>query len=171
MASVAEKRRRKRARIIEQVPKQQKAYIAPESRPTARPTPERMSKGQWSMPSKADRNTQPIMDMASDMIGALFHQNKITSAQEQAARMFSEVYAAYKSEIGVREFKSFLAGGASGHDGGDGNPAVYAQYYAIRERVGRVKIAVLQIECDKTCEQSPVDLGALRNALDCLSAG
>jgi len=104
------------------------------------------------------------------MIGRLLVERKLSQEQAQNARMFSEVYHAYKEEIGIAESKSCLAISSGGFDPSDGNPAVYKTYYALRDKIGRVKVAFLQDECDKPADGVPYDLPALRNALDCLGA-
>jgi hypothetical protein len=162
MTSKSQARRNKRAQ-----PKaaDQEQPIARE-KPTARPTQERLSRGSWKSPDTKAGGA--YVDMACDMIGRLTVSGQITQQQAQSARTFSEVYAAYLEEIGISESKSCLAVSSGGFDAGDGNPATYKRYYAMRDRIGRVKVSLLQTECAKDPSGQPRNLAALRNALDCL---
>jgi hypothetical protein len=137
------------------------------TKPTSRPTDERLARGSWTAP---DSKGGAFVDLACDMIGRLFFSKQITEQQAQEARTFSEVYAAYLEEIGITESKSCLAVSSGGFDPSDGNEAVFKRYYAIRDRIGRVKTSLLQTECCKSADDKPVNLSALRNALDCLAA-
>ena len=136
------------------------------TQPTSRPTDERLARGQWSK-GNADL---AYVDLACDMIGRLFVSKQITEQQAQEARTCSEVYAAYREEIGISESKSCLAVSSGGFDPSDGNEAVFKRYYAMRDRIGRVKTSLLQTECGKAADDKPHNLSALRNALDCLAA-
>lgn len=136
---------------------------------TARPTPERMAHGKWVSPQGSGKHMQPMVDMASDMLGRLYISGQITTSQEQAARTFQQVRAAYIQELGTKGYGSCLADNQSGYDGGDGDPSVIAEYTALEWKVGRINIACLKIECDKSADQSPGDLGALRRALDAVA--
>jgi hypothetical protein len=133
---------------------------------TARPTDERLARGHWTAP---DSKGGAFVDLACDMIGRMFVSKLITEQQAQSARTFSEVYAAYLDEIGITESKSCLAVSSGGFDPSDGNEAVFKRYYAIRDRIGRVKTSLLQTECGKSADGKPHNLLALRNALDCLA--
>ena len=173
MSSKAAARRKKKAAQGQQAPQ---AATTPETTPTAtsarettRPTPERMALGKWIKPQGADKRSQPMVDCASDMLGRLYESGSLTSEQEHSGRKFQEIYAAYKVEIGIVETKSCLAGGVGGYEAGDGNEEVYKEYYAIRDKVGRVKIALLQSECSKLAHEKPYDLTSLKTALDCIS--
>ena len=103
------------------------------------------------------------------MIGSLLVQGHITPQQEQTARDFSQVYAAYKAEIGIAESKSCLAVSSGGFDSGDGDPDVYKRYYAMRDKIGRVRTAMLQDECFKMTDGRPNSILALRDGLDRLA--
>jgi hypothetical protein len=163
MTSKAQSLRNKRA---QSATKPVEAGYVPSPRGhTSTPTNERLARGKWAMPSK---DHGAYVDQCSDMIGRLLVTGQINQSQEQSARSFSEVYAAYKIEIGIPEFKSCIAVSSGGYDVGDGNPAVYAAYYKMRDKIGRVKTSMLQNECFKNADAMPYDLGALRNALNCL---
>jgi hypothetical protein len=138
------------------------------TQPTSRPTDERLTRGQWTAPDPKAGGA--FVDLACDMIGRLFVSKQITEQQAQEARAFSELYAAYLEEIGITESKSCLAVSSGGFDPSDGNAAVFKRYYAMRDRIGRVKTSLLQTECGKAADDKPVNLSALRNALDCLAA-
>jgi hypothetical protein len=104
------------------------------------------------------------------MIGRLLVSRQISERQAQTARTFSECYADYKAEIGITESKSCIAVSSGGFDAGDGDPDVFKRYYAMRDKIGRIKLAMLQNECDKPADGVPYNVKALANALDCLGA-
>jgi hypothetical protein len=104
------------------------------------------------------------------MIGRLLVSAQITQQQAQAARVFSEVYAAYRAEIGVSESKSCLAESSGGFDASDGDPETYKRYYAICEKLGAALSATLKNECGKMDGDKPRSIEALRAALDRLTA-
>ena len=131
-----------------------------------RPTAERIMQGKWATPQGLDKRSQPMVDLASDMIGALYQSKQINTSQEQAARTFQELWAAYRSEIGASEFRSCLAGGVGAHDDGDGNPAVYAAWYSLCNRIGRISVAAIKMNVERNAGEKPVNLQALKSALD-----
>jgi hypothetical protein len=134
-------------------------------RDDARPTDERLARGQWTAPNASGA----YVDTACDMIGRLLFDGLITQQQAQAARMFSEVYAAYRDEIGIQDAKSCIAESSGGFDPGDGNPAVYKRYYAMTAKMGRANTSMLQTECLKDADNKPASLFALHFALNCLA--
>lgn len=103
-----------------------------------------------------------MVDLASDYIGQLFHSKQINSSQEQAARTFQELRAAYVQELGTTGFGSCLADNQQGHDSSDGNPEAIRAYEALTARIGRIKTASLVLMTEGT----EVDITALRRALD-----
>ena len=131
----------------------------------AKPTEERLSRGQWATPNASGA----YVDTACDMIGRLLFDGLITQQQAQAARMFSEVYAAYRDEIGIQDAKSCIAESSGGFDPGDGNPAVYKKYYAMTAKIGRTQTSMLQTECAKDADAKPASLFGLQFALNCLA--
>jgi hypothetical protein len=134
-------------------------------RDDARPTDERLARGQWTTPNASGA----YVDRACDMIGRLLVENLITDQQAQSARMFSEVYAAYRQEIGIQDAKSCIAESSGGFDPGDGNPAVYRRYYAMCDKMIPSQVSRLQTECDKDADAKPQCLSRLRFALNCLA--
>lgn len=176
MTSKAEKLRNKRER---QANAQAKSVpldygslrVVTKPRETNRPTKERLCHGVWAKATGADRRSQPMVDLASDMIGRLFIEKKITAQQLESARAFQDVYEPYKAELGLGGFKSCLAGGSGGHDDGDGNPEAFKAYYAMRDKVGAVVTACLSIETAKLADEQPRDLAGLRNSLNRMGAG
>lgn len=166
MTSKAQSLRNKRAQATTK-PVQDDYAPAPRG-PTSKPTDERLGRGKWLTPNK---DQGAYVDRCSDMIGRLLDHGHLSQSQEQAARTFSEVYAAYKLEIGIPESKSCIAVSSGGYDAGDGNPEVYAAYYKMRDKLGRVKTSMLQAECFKDADAKVYDLAALRNALNCLGEG
>ncbi len=129
-----------------------------------KPTDERFARGQWAMPNASGA----YVDTACDMIGRLLFDGLITQQQAQSARMFSEVYAAYRDEIGIQDAKSCIAESSGGFDPGDGNPAVYRRYYARCDKLIPSQVSRLQTECAKDAEEKPHCLERLQFALDCL---
>lgn len=134
-----------------------------------RPTPERKRHGKWAEPQGQGKAFQPVVDLAPDMIGRLYQTNRINTSQEQAARLFQELRADYVAELGTVGYKSCLSGGVQGWDESDGDPEVIARYRSLERRIGRVKTAVLLMECDKGPSDKPGDLDVLRTALNCVA--
>lgn len=171
MSSKAQRRkaRRQRAKVT------LKATMAPDAphsapaRQTARPTAERMARGVWANPQGQDKGRQPMVDVASDMIGELLVAKRITTSQEQAARLFQRLRAAYLVEIGAPHLGSCLSGGNGGYDAGDGSPETIKAYRDIENRIGRIKTACLILETEKLSGDRPNDLGVLRLSLDCMN--
>ena len=137
---------------------------APQPEPLA-PTPQQADKGVYAR-ARGPGRTEYVVNLASDMIGRLLAERQITPQQEQTARAFQGLYAAWCEELGLSGFKSCLDIAVAGHDESNGRPEVVAAYTALRDRIGRVKIAVLTVETAKGAHERPNDLGALRNALD-----
>jgi len=170
MSSKAAARRKKKAAQGQQSPQ---AATTPETTPTAtsarettRPTPERMALGKWIKPQGADKRSQPMVDVASDMIGRLYERGQLTASQEQSARTFHELWAAYRSELGVSEYRSCLAGGVGAHDESDGRPEVYAAWYSLCDKIGRVSVAAIKMNVERQAGERPINLPALKSALD-----
>jgi hypothetical protein len=169
MTSKSQARRNKRAQN-KATPQEWPAVrdgVSIATQPTSRPTDERLARGHWAAP---DSKGGAFVDLACDMIGRLFVSKQITRDQEESARRFQDLYSVYLSEIGIAAMGSCLNTSEGGHDAGDGNPEIYARYYKLRDRIGRVKISLLQTECGKSADDKPANLSALRNALDCLAA-
>ena len=55
--------------------------------------------GKWAKPQGLDKRSQPMVDLASDMIGALYQSKQINTSQEQAARTFQELLQPDRSDI------------------------------------------------------------------------
>ena len=173
MSSKAAARRKKKAAQGQQSP--QAARVAETTTnatswanigQTTRPTPERMALGKWIKPQGADKRSQPMVDTASDMIGRLYEQGQLTASQEQSARTFQELWAAYRSELGVSEYRSCLAGGVGAHDESDGRPEVYAAWYGLCDKIGRVSVAAIKMHVERGADEKPINLPALKSALD-----
>jgi len=133
---------------------------------TARPTPERLAQGTWATPQGVGKHMQPMVDLASDMIGVLYQTKQINTSQEQAARLFQELRAAYLSELGTKGYGSCLADNQTGYDGGDGNPEVIAAYRKLEDRIGRINTACLILECDRGPTDRPISMRAIKAALN-----
>jgi hypothetical protein len=140
-------------------------------RDTNKPTTERRARGVWADPKRADAKTAAPVDLASDMIGALYMAKKLTTSQEQAARAWQGLREGYVSELGVSGYKSCLAGSSAGHDDSDGNPEAVKAYRSIEKRIGRIASACLIRETEKLSGDKPYDLNVLRNALNVVAAG
>jgi hypothetical protein len=168
MTSKAQSLRNKRAQAATKLV--QDDYVPSPRGHTSTPTSERLARGKWAKPNIEQGEQGAYIDLACDMIGRLMVTKQITRDQEEAARMFQNLYSVYLSEIGIAGIASCLNTSEGGHDAGDGNPAVYAAYYKMREKIGRVKTSMLQNECFKDAEAMPYDLAALRNALNCLGS-
>ncbi len=132
-----------------------------------RPTDERRAHGSWAEPQGGQKSRQPVIDLAVDAIGRLLVQNKISSAQEQAARQYQQLRAAYLAEFpDIGGYKSCLAGGTPGYDDGDGNAAVIAEYRRMEGRLNLMQRRELLWVCDMG--NRPTNLVLLRKALDIL---
>ena len=172
MTSTAQRRRQKRAAQARQAETgantagDMVAGVTAKKTGAQGPTPERRARGDWVKPPMGTPG--PMIDLAADMIGALLSAGKITSQQEQAARLFQELRAGYVAELGVAGFGScFNTGG--GHDSGDGDIETIEAWRRMENRIGRVNSALLQHETAKGAECQPNDLGAIRLALDCVN--
>lgn len=174
MSSKAAARRRRKARNAQVAPsggqgsQMQKAPLTgAENGVYEMPTKERHARGTWAPPAKGQPG--PHVDLAADMIGRLHIEGAITTSQEQAARLFQELRAGFEAELGVPGYGSCFNDSRAGHDGGDGNPEAITAWRRMEQRIGRVKSALLQVETAKGADQKPNDMGALRNALDCVN--
>jgi len=168
-SKAARKRNKRKFRMPKNVHIQPKEAISIATETSTRPTPQRLAQGKWATPQGAGKSQQPMVDLASDMIGALYEAKKISIAQEQAARLFQQLRDAYLAEFDLSGFKSCLAGGVSGYDDSDGNPEAKKAYEDLEKRIGMVKTAILEIECAKGPDRKPNDLIALHRALDAVA--
>lgn len=170
-AKLRAKRARQRAIQTDTQHDQPALRVVRRDKHTNRPTAERLRHGAWAKATGADRRSQPMVDLASDMIGRLYVEKRLTAQQVESARAFQDIYAPYQAELGLAGFKSCLAGGSGGHDDGDGNPEAFKAFYAMRDRVGATVTACLSIETAKLADEKPRDLDVLRNALNRMGAG
>lgn len=135
-----------------------------------RPTPERIERGTWAkMPDDASR-TAPMVDLASDMIGALYASRQITSGQHDAARLFQAVLDDYLSEFGVPGYRSCLAGGVGGQDNSDGDVEAFKRHRAMQHKLGATRYLYLRSELAKGADRKPASVEMLRRALDAINA-
>jgi len=115
------------------------------------------------------KNEIPVTDVASDMIGLLLFERKITDSQEQAARVFQAARWDYLHELPeIGEFKSCLNAEQGGFDDSDGNEAVIRRYREIERAVGKAGVSQLIWVCQG--DGKPFNLAALRVALDAISS-
>jgi hypothetical protein len=132
-----------------------------------RPNALRKSRGMWAIPKGMGKHEQPAVDMASDMIGVLYVGRQISSQQEQAARLYQELRAAYLAELpDVRGYKSCLAGSVPGYDDTDGNPEVIAAFRSLEKRLTMPQRREMLIVCDM--DERPRNIETLRAALDAI---
>lgn len=158
-------RRREKQRMKTAAPQQRTPNPTGIQRTAERPTDERMAHGKWAEPQGAMKATQPIVDLASDVVGDLYHRGQITSAQEQAARLFQQLRADYLQELpDISGYKSCLAGGVPGYDDGVGNPDVIARYRSIEGKLSLPERREMLWVCD--ANHQPRNLPALQAALD-----
>ena len=140
--------------------------------PTAkaeRPNALRKSRGMWAIPKGMGKHEQPAVDMASDMIGVLYVGRQISSQQEQAARLYQELRAAYLAELpDVRGFKSCLAGSVPGFDDSDGCAETIAAFRGLEKRLTHPMRREMLIVCDMN--ERPRNIETLRAALDVIAA-
>lgn len=130
-----------------------------------RPSEWRRRRGVWADPTGSAKSTQPTVDLAADMIGALHCAKRITDAQEQAARTFQQARRAYIAELpDVAGYKSCISTSVPGYDDSDGDAQVIAAYRSIERLLTmRERSEVLRV-----CEDNdkPSRLETLHNALD-----
>lgn len=171
MSSKAERRKNKRAMRDRVVLIARDAVLEhrPQPRQSTRPTQERLSHGSWIVPKGAMKRSQPMVDMASDVIGVMYLHKMLTHSQEQAARRFQELRSAYISELpDVSGFKSCLAGSVPGYDDGDGDPAVIARYRSVEGKLSLDQRRALLTACDMG--RRPQRNETLRAALDIVAS-
>ena len=132
-----------------------------------RPTSQRKARGTWAEPKGMGKHDLPVIDLASDMIGQLYTARQITGAQEQAARHFQELRAAYLAELpDVRGYKSCLAGSVPGFDDGEGCAQTIAAYRGIERRLTQPMRREMLLVCDMN--ERPRNIETLRAALDAI---
>lgn len=134
---------------------------------TARPTPERWHRGTWHEPQGTGRGHKPLMDVASDLIGKLHAEGKITSSQHEAASRFKELREALLQDMGVAGYRSCLAGGSGGHDSGDGDVSIADAYRAVSKQLGP-HLRPLVLNVHKLADEPVTNLPGLRIALNVL---
>lgn len=166
MASVAAKRRRKKARGITGATTPDRRDQPTTAKDTTRPTPERWKHGIWAEASGAGSDARPLVDLAADMVGRLYAEGKLTTSQHEAARRFQELREAFMGELGTPGYRSCLAGGSGGYDSGDGDAAVIQKYRAVSGMLGRVHLRALVDNVHKLSDERVTDLTALKAALD-----
>lgn len=109
-----------------------------------------------------------VMDMAADVVGALFIDEKITKGQEQAARTWQELHAAYLAELpDISGYKSCLDGGVPGFDDGDGDPEIIRAYRDMEGRMSQAQIREVLWVC--WLDREPNSLEMLKSALNVIS--
>lgn len=154
-------------RRVKKVHAQPKTEELSAGKPAQRPTAERMARGVWTEPTGMGKNEIPVTDVASDMIGLLLFERKITDSQEQAARVFQAARWDYLHELPeVSGYKSCLSAEQGGYDDSDGNEAAIRRYRDIERAVGKAGVSQLIWVCQGNGK--PFNLAALRVALDAI---
>lgn len=143
---------------------------APKPRPVDMVLKEQRDKGVWAEAKGFDMRDKPVINLAEDMIGRLASDGLISLRQLDAARQWQQVWADYRDELGTQGYVSCLVERTGGFDGSDGNPAAIRAYRRFCDKIGRIKVATLKLECDKGRDDKPRDLQVLKNALDCIGA-
>ena len=134
-----------------------------------RPTDERKARGVWIEPQGAMRAAQPTVDVANDAVGRMYERKLIGKAEEQAARRFQEIRAAYIAEMpDIAQFKSCIAGSVPGYDDGDGNPAILAAYRKIERTMTPAQRSLVIALCEGG--HVPTDVLTYRRLRDGLCA-
>lgn len=131
-----------------------------------RPTREQRAAGIYQNPAKHESLETAWINRASDMIGRLDVEGKLTNEQVQAARTFEGIWRSYQDEIGVAGYGSCLDQSGGGYDGGEGNPDVYREWKALCDKIGRVAVACLRTEISKGPDGQPDNLERLRVFLE-----
>lgn len=170
-----------RARKREQRKAERASLLRPDTKPRAcgreqtsvpatsseavRPTPERMSHGEVVLPRGPGRKDAPARVAVPDCIAALcIEPRKLTQAQENAARAYEELRWRVRLDLGLSQGRSCLDIGPVGHDDGEGDAELAAEWRRVRTKLGLPAIAVLDAVVMEG--RWPRDLTAFRKALD-----
>lgn len=174
MASKAQKRRQRMARNMAA-----QAVAMPDAKPDTvkrppvhivpkveaiRPTPERIGKGAFKMPTGPGRKFLPAVDEAHDTIAKLHKAGLINDDQEQAARDWQDLKAAVRAELGVSQGRSCLDISPVGHDNDEGNPALMERWLKVEAELGSLKTGALDFTA--VLGHRPANLDLFRVALD-----
>jgi hypothetical protein len=164
MSDRAKKLRQKRRERRQRAGKGNKQHTLPKTQngtheSAERPTEQRAAIGHWV---QGDGKHQ---DLAADMIGLLLVSRQITPEQEQAARHWEQLRAAYIAEMpDLRVIKSCLNNDVRGHDDSDGDPEALAAYREMMDKLTPAQESEVLHVVDRRTK--PRDLGTLRAALD-----
>lgn len=146
-------------------PTNRETTLAAHETSAVRPTPERQRRGVWVAPKQVRKDDHAVIDITADIIGLLHHREMISDGQEQAARHWQRLRAAYKAELpDVAGFKSCLNGDVPGYDDGDGNPDVIKAYRDMEKALGHRGRRVMLWVCE--LNNRPASMSELRWALD-----
>ena len=178
MASKAQKRRQRMARNMaaqavampdakSDTVKRPPVHIVPKVE-AIRPTPERMGKGAFKMPTGPGRKLLPAVDEAHDTIAKLHKAGLINDDQEQAARDWQDLKAAVRAELGVSQGRSCLDISPVGHDNDEGNPALMERWLKIEAELGSFKTGALDFTA--VLGHRPANLDLFRLSLDLFAA-
>lgn len=143
-----------------------RAPKVPPPKPIDMVHPCQRDKGAWAKAQAFP--DKPVINLAEDMIGRLGVDGKLTPQQVGAARQWQEVWHRYRAELPTQGYVSCLVERTGGYDDSDGDIWAIQAYRAMCDRIGRVNVATLKLECDKGRGEAPGNLDVLRNALDCV---
>lgn len=154
--------RKRTARANQREPRDKPAPDTAPRDKAIRPTAERMAHGRIVIAAR----DAPAVDTEPDMIGRLAARGDLTQAQLEAGRRFQEARAAFRADLPIAGYRSCLATGEGGYDGGDGDQAAARDWARIKERLGLTKFLILLSETEKPWGGKPASLPILCAALD-----
>lgn len=174
MASKAQKRRQRMARNMAaqavampdakpDTVKRPPVYIVPKVE-AIRPTPERIGKGAFKMPTGPGRKFLPAVDEAHDTIAKLHKAGLINDDQEQAARDWQSLKNRVYAELSIDRPRSCIDFSHGGYDSGDGDPDLMSFWLRVEAELGSFKTGALDYTV--ILGHRPANLGLLREALD-----
>jgi hypothetical protein len=167
MTSKAARRRERQKRAVERFHALAATHGPKEAEdaPTGeilRPTAERQAKGMWA----ELKPRAPAIDLACDYIGKLYAMKLIEYHHHEAARLFQGIVAAFQADLPIGGYRSCLAEGFGGYDGGDGNPEAVRDYERMKRKLGAVRFVYLRNETAKPADARVRDVDVLKRALD-----
>jgi hypothetical protein len=120
-----------------------------------------MARGCWHVAAK----DAPAVDIAADMVGQLRAAQQITQSQEQAARTWQQLRAAYLAELPeISGYRSCIDPSVPGFDDSDGDPVVIERYREVERALGQQGRRIMLWVCE--ADERPYDLRLLKWALD-----
>lgn len=172
MSSKAAKRRAKKAAqqiadgaaVTTPAPVPQPSTPKPERPKAVRPTPQRIAKGLFRMPTGPDRRQLPAHDVTHDAVARMHHAGLLSDAQEAAARDWQLLKARVREELSISQGRSCLDMTPCGHDDSDGDPELMQHWRRVEAELGSWKVGSLDWTC--VLNHPPGNLRLFRAALD-----